>query len=176
MRYELTDREWFAIGPMLPNKPRGVPRVNDRRVLNGIFWVLRSALRGAIYRRSSAPIRQPVLSYGRADDSRYLISVSMTKVSVARRTHNYHLKTSRTKRHVMPPVLRLNQCDLKIQRRCVKRGLRAIGPASLARPTSLTCHATILSARVIVSVRPLTRPASATGCRSPLIHRYMSAA
>jgi transposase len=24
------------------NKPRGVPRVNDRRVLNGIFWVLRS--------------------------------------------------------------------------------------------------------------------------------------
>ena len=24
-----------------PNKPRGVPRVNDRRVLNGIFWVLR---------------------------------------------------------------------------------------------------------------------------------------
>ena len=28
---------------MLPNKPRGVPRVNDRRVLNGIFWFLRSA-------------------------------------------------------------------------------------------------------------------------------------
>ena len=23
------------------NKPRGVPRVNDRRVLNGVFWVLR---------------------------------------------------------------------------------------------------------------------------------------
>lgn len=28
--------------PFLPNKPRGVPRVNDRRVLNGILWVLRS--------------------------------------------------------------------------------------------------------------------------------------
>ena len=42
MRYELTDDEWTAIKPMLPNKPRGVPRVNDRRVLNGIFWVLRS--------------------------------------------------------------------------------------------------------------------------------------
>ena len=42
MRYELTDYEWAAIKPMLPNKPRGVPRVNDRRVLNGIFWVLRS--------------------------------------------------------------------------------------------------------------------------------------
>jgi transposase len=42
MRYELTDFEWVAIQPFLPNKPRGVPRVNDRRVLNGMFWVLRS--------------------------------------------------------------------------------------------------------------------------------------
>jgi transposase len=42
MRYELTDDEWTAVKPMLPNKPRGVPRVNDRRVLDGIFWVLRS--------------------------------------------------------------------------------------------------------------------------------------
>ncbi|MFZ0525882.1 MAG: IS5 family transposase, partial [Xanthobacteraceae bacterium] len=42
MRYELTDYEWTAIKPFLPTKPRGVPRVNDRRVLNGIFWVLRS--------------------------------------------------------------------------------------------------------------------------------------
>jgi len=28
MRYELTDGEWVAIKSMLPNKPRGVPRVN----------------------------------------------------------------------------------------------------------------------------------------------------
>ena len=42
MRYELTDPEWTAIKPMLPNKPRGVPRVDDRRVLNGIFWTLRT--------------------------------------------------------------------------------------------------------------------------------------
>jgi hypothetical protein len=42
MHYELSDYEWTAIKPMLPNKPRGVRRVNDRRVLNGIFWVLRS--------------------------------------------------------------------------------------------------------------------------------------
>ena len=38
MRYELSDYEWTAIKPMLPNKSRGVRRVNDRRVLNGIFW------------------------------------------------------------------------------------------------------------------------------------------
>ena len=37
MRYELADHEWTAIKPMPPNKPRGVPRVNDRRVLNGII-------------------------------------------------------------------------------------------------------------------------------------------
>ena len=42
MRYELSDFEWSVIKPMLPNKPRGMPRVDDRRVLNGIFWVLRS--------------------------------------------------------------------------------------------------------------------------------------
>src|SRR4029453_9975507 len=42
MRYELTDAEWATIKSMLPNKPRGVPRANDRRVINGIFWVLRS--------------------------------------------------------------------------------------------------------------------------------------
>jgi transposase len=42
MRYELSDCEWIVIMPMLPNKPRGGPRENDRRVLNGIFWVLRS--------------------------------------------------------------------------------------------------------------------------------------
>lgn len=41
-RYDLADFEWRVIEPLLPNKPRGVPRVDDRRVLNGIFWVLRS--------------------------------------------------------------------------------------------------------------------------------------
>jgi transposase len=35
-RYDLTDFEWRVIEPLLPNKPRGVPRVDDRRVLNGI--------------------------------------------------------------------------------------------------------------------------------------------
>jgi transposase len=42
MRYELSDHAWAAIRPMPPNKPRGVPRVGDRRTLNGICWVLRS--------------------------------------------------------------------------------------------------------------------------------------
>lgn len=41
-RYELTDAEWAIIDPLLPRKSRGVARVEDRRVLNGIFWRLRS--------------------------------------------------------------------------------------------------------------------------------------
>ena len=41
-RYDLTDFEWRVIAPLLPNKPRGVPRVDDRRVLSGILWVLRT--------------------------------------------------------------------------------------------------------------------------------------
>jgi transposase len=41
-RYELTDHEWSIISPLLPNKPRGVPRVDDRRVLNGILWRFRT--------------------------------------------------------------------------------------------------------------------------------------
>ncbi len=40
-RYDPTDFEWQVIAPLLPNKPRGVPRVDDWRVLNGILWVLR---------------------------------------------------------------------------------------------------------------------------------------
>ena len=54
MRYELSDYEWSVIKPMLPNKPRGIPRVDDRRILNGIFWVL----------RSGAPWRDLPDSYG----------------------------------------------------------------------------------------------------------------
>jgi putative transposase len=41
-RFDLMDFEWSAMQPLLPNRPRGVPRVDDRRVLNGIFWRLRT--------------------------------------------------------------------------------------------------------------------------------------
>ncbi len=52
-RYDLTDFEWRVIEPLLPNKPRGVPRVDDRRVTNGSFWVLRS---GAPWRELPEPL------------------------------------------------------------------------------------------------------------------------
>ena len=37
-RYELTDFEWSVIEALPPNKPRGVPRADGRRLLNGIYW------------------------------------------------------------------------------------------------------------------------------------------
>jgi transposase len=42
MRYDLTDFEWSVIEPLLPRKRRGVKPKKNRRVLNGIFWVLRT--------------------------------------------------------------------------------------------------------------------------------------
>ena len=42
MRYDLTDFEWSIIEPLLPKGRPGPKRKDDRRVLNGIFWVLRS--------------------------------------------------------------------------------------------------------------------------------------
>jgi transposase len=57
------------IQPLLPNKPRGVPRADDRRVLNGIFWVLRSGapwrdLPGALW--PSHDLLQPLRSMAEA--------------------------------------------------------------------------------------------------------------
>ena len=51
------DFEWSVIQPLLPNKPRGVPRVDDQRVLNGIFWRLRTAHRGPTFRSATGPTR-----------------------------------------------------------------------------------------------------------------------
>ena len=41
-RSDLTDFKWSVIEPLLPTKVRGKARVDDRRVLNGIFWRLRT--------------------------------------------------------------------------------------------------------------------------------------
>ena len=41
----LTEEQFCKISPLLPNKPRGVPRVDDRRVLSGIIFCIQRGYR-----------------------------------------------------------------------------------------------------------------------------------
>ena len=40
----LNDAQFARLQPLFPNKPRGVPRVDDRRVISGIVHVIRNGL------------------------------------------------------------------------------------------------------------------------------------
>ncbi len=57
-RSDMSDLEWEFIKCVLPNKTRGVKRVDDRRVIDGIFYVLRVVARGAIFRISTVPTQR----------------------------------------------------------------------------------------------------------------------
>lgn len=39
---DLTDREWSVIVPILPGRWRGRERIDDRKIINGILWRLRT--------------------------------------------------------------------------------------------------------------------------------------
>lgn len=41
-RFDLSAEEWVVIAPLLPPKGRGPARKDDRVVLNGIFYILRT--------------------------------------------------------------------------------------------------------------------------------------
>lgn len=47
-RFDLTDEEWAILAPLLPgadgHRRRGRPTQNDRQVMNGIFYVLRTGV------------------------------------------------------------------------------------------------------------------------------------
>ena len=43
-RFDMSTLEWAFIEPMLPTNTRGVARVDDRRVINGIFYKLRTGV------------------------------------------------------------------------------------------------------------------------------------
>ena len=59
MRYELTDDEWAAIKPTLPNKPRGAPRVKTSPSASGFDRVVTDAYPIAPSRRRRIEIRWP---------------------------------------------------------------------------------------------------------------------
>ena len=62
-RCEMSDFEWRVIEPLLPQNSRGVPRVDDRRVLNGIFWVYVQARLGPIYPVASVRTRPVIIGF-----------------------------------------------------------------------------------------------------------------
>jgi len=41
-RFDLSDEEWAVIEPLLPKQGRGPQRKSDRKILNGIFYILRT--------------------------------------------------------------------------------------------------------------------------------------
>ncbi len=41
-RHDMSDAEWEVLRSVLPDKHQGPERVHDRRVMNGIFFVLRT--------------------------------------------------------------------------------------------------------------------------------------
>ena len=42
MRYDLTDLEWSVVEPLLPMDRRGPKPRNNRQILNGMFYILRT--------------------------------------------------------------------------------------------------------------------------------------
>jgi len=49
-RFDMSELEWRFIVPILPNKVRGVPRVDDRRVINAFSTSCAQVLLGVTYR------------------------------------------------------------------------------------------------------------------------------
>jgi transposase len=41
-RYDLSEAEWRLVEPLLPGVGKGARRKDDRRIVNGIFYVLRT--------------------------------------------------------------------------------------------------------------------------------------
>src|ERR1700733_14750006 len=62
MRYELTDYEWVAIKPILPNKPRGVPRVRDPCAQWHLLGLAVRVRRGVICRRTMGLTRLAMIA------------------------------------------------------------------------------------------------------------------
>ena len=93
----LSDEQFDKISPLLPNKPRGVPRVDDRRVLSGIIFCIQRGYRCSgvppaydpaktLYKRwkrcSEAGVLEPIfetLARDTADLSRLMIDASQLK-------------------------------------------------------------------------------------------------
>jgi transposase len=61
-RFDLSDEEWAVIQPLLPAQGRGAKRGDDRKILNGIFFILRT---GAPWRDLPGRYGPPPTVYNR---------------------------------------------------------------------------------------------------------------
>lgn len=43
-RHELTDKEWDLLAPLIPSAVTGRPMVDDRRVINGMVYKIRTGM------------------------------------------------------------------------------------------------------------------------------------
>jgi transposase len=57
MRFDLSDDDWALLEPLMP-KGRKSARADDRKIMNAIFYVLRTGSRGAICRSATARTRR----------------------------------------------------------------------------------------------------------------------
>ena len=74
MRFDLTDEEWAILEPLMP-KSRKSARVDDRKILNAIFYVLRTAARPGASPYASVQVGKSKRATGRVGAAARLTSV-----------------------------------------------------------------------------------------------------
>ena len=86
-RHELSDEEWAVIAPLLPTNTRGIERVDDRRVINGILWRFRTGSSWRDVPERYGPRTTALQSFLPLAQSRCLGSPSGRRFKALRRRH-----------------------------------------------------------------------------------------
>ncbi len=155
--YWLAEGQFARLQPLLPSKVRGVPRVDDRRVISGIIHVLQSGCR---WRDAPAVYGPPKTLYNRF-------------VRWARKGVWDRVFTELAAAGGPPTALLLDSTPVKVHRsaaggkggRTIKpSGARAGGgpPRSTRRSTRTAAHGACSSVRAIGATHPSQRPWSRT--------------
>jgi transposase len=99
MRFDLSDEEWALLAPLLP-KNRKSARVDDRRILNAIFYGLRT---GMPWRDLPGTLRalhnslqsvQPLVSRGHLEAHLRRVGIEISRQLVSDRQHDVKARRS----------------------------------------------------------------------------------